>query len=101
MDPGGSTIVPYCGKQGDSGFTSVPHSSHATALEATYLIGSLAAAPAPISVSIAPTTAAVNVGGSVHLTSKVSGSTAGVSFTVSPSTLGTISASGLFTGLSA
>jgi hypothetical protein len=101
MHPGGSTMVPYCGKNGDLGFVSVPHSSNAVALEATYLIGSLAAAPAPIGVTIAPTTAAVNVGASVQFTPKVAGSTAGVSFTVSPSTLGTISASGLFTGLSA
>jgi hypothetical protein len=101
MHPGGSTMVPYCGKNGDPGFASVPHSSNAVALETTYLIGSLAAAPAPISVTIAPTTAAVNVGGSVQFTPKVSGSTAGVSFTLSPSTLGTISASGHFTGLAA
>jgi hypothetical protein len=99
MHPGGNVMVAYCGKIGDPGFASVPHSQHAVALEATYLIGSLAAAPAPISVSIAPTTAAVNVGGSVQFAPKVSGSTAGVSFTISPSTLGTISASGLFTGL--
>ena len=101
MHPGGGTMVPFCGKNGDPGFASVPHSSHAVALETTYLIGSLAAAPAPISVSIVPSTATLNVGGSVQFAPKVSNSTAGVSFTVSPSSMGTISASGLFTGLSA
>ena len=98
---GANVMLPYCGKNGDPGFASVPHSSHAVALEATYLIGSLAAAPAPISVTIAPTTAQVSVGGSVQFTPTVTGSTAGVSFTVSPSTLGTISASGMFTGVAA
>jgi hypothetical protein len=98
---GAAIIVPYCGKNGDPGFASVSHSSHATALEATYLIGSLVAAPASISVSIAPTTAAVNIGGSAQFAPKVLGSTAGVSLTVYPPTLGTISASGLFTGLAA
>src|SRR5450631_1312766 len=101
MHPGGNTMVAYCGKNGDPGFASVSHSSNAVALEATYLIGSLAAAPAPINVTIAPTTTAVNVGGSVQFTPKVTGSTAGVSFTVAPSSLGTISASGLFTGVAA
>jgi len=54
MHPGGSTMVPYCGKNGDPGFASVPHSSNAVALETTYLIGALVAAPAPISVTITP-----------------------------------------------
>src|ERR1700682_1960140 len=31
MHPGGSTMVPYCGKVGDGGFTSVSHSSPAVA----------------------------------------------------------------------
>ncbi len=57
MHPGGSTMVPYCGKNGDPGFASVPHSSNAVALETTYLIGALVAAPAPISVTISPTNA--------------------------------------------
>src|ERR1700676_3460700 len=84
MHPGGNTMVASCGKEGDPGFASVNHSSHAVALEATYLIGTLVAAPAPISVTITP---------------PVVGSTAGVAWTLSPSTLGTISASGLFTGV--
>src|ERR1700733_4721449 len=44
MHPGGNAMVPYCGKEGDAGFASVPHSSNAVALETTYLIGTLAAA---------------------------------------------------------
>lgn len=101
IHPGGSAMVPYCGKDGDPGFASVPHSASAVAMEATYLIGSLVSAPTPISVTIAPANASVNVGATVQFAPKVAGSTAGVSFTVSPSTLGTISASGLFTGVSA
>jgi cytochrome b involved in lipid metabolism len=99
MHPGGSTMVPYCGKNGDSGFASVPHSSNAVALETTYLIGALVAAPAPISVTISPTTATVKIGATEQFTPKVVGSAAGVAWTLSPSTLGTISASGLFTGV--
>jgi hypothetical protein len=99
MHPGGSAMVPYCGKEGDSGFASVPHSSNAVALETTYLIGALVAAPAPISVTITPANATVKIGGTEQFTPKVVGSTAGVAWTLSPSTLGTISASGMFTGV--
>jgi hypothetical protein len=99
MHPGGSTMVPYCGKNGDPGFASVPHSSNAVALETTYLIGALVAAPAPIGVTITPTNATIKVGGTEQFTPTVVGSTAGVAWTLSPSTLGTISASGLFTGV--
>ena len=62
MHPGGSTMVPYCGKNGDPGFASVNHSSNAVALETTYLIGALAAAPAPI-----PGEVAAREGGEVRL----------------------------------
>jgi hypothetical protein len=99
MHPGGSTMVPYCGKNGDPGFASVNHSSNAVALETTYLIGALVAAPAPIGVTISPTNATIKVGGTEQFTPAVVGSTAGVAWTLSPSTLGTISASGLFTGV--
>jgi len=99
MHPGGSTMVPYCGKNGDPGFASVNHSSHAVALETTYLIGALVAAPAPIGVTITPTNATIKIGGTEQFTPTVVGSTAGVAWTLSPSTLGTISASGLFTGV--
>jgi cytochrome b involved in lipid metabolism len=99
MHPGGSIMVNYCGKEGDPGFASVPHSSNAVALEATYLIGTLVAAPAPISVTLTPANASIKVGGTEQFTPKVVGSTAGVAWTLSPSTLGTISASGLFTGV--
>jgi len=99
MHPGGSTMVPYCGKNGDPGFASVNHSSNAVALEATYLIGALVAAPAPISVTLTPSNATIKVGATEQFTPTVVGSTAGVAWTLSPSTLGTISASGLFTGV--
>ena len=101
MHPGGSTMVPYCGKDGAAAFASVPHSSNAVALETTYLIGTLVAAPVAIAVTLTPANATVNVGGTVQFTPKVSGSTVGVALHVSPSTLGTISASGLFTGVAA
>jgi hypothetical protein len=99
MHPGGSTMVPYCGKNGDPGFASVNHSSNAVALETTYLIGALVAAPAPIAVTLTPTNATIKIGGTEQYTPTVVGSTAGVAWTLSPSTLGTISASGLFTGV--
>lgn len=99
MHPGGSTMVPYCGKDGASGFASVPHTSNAVALEATYLIGTLVTAPLAISVTITPTNANTNVGGTVQFKPTVANSTAGVAWTVAPSTLGSISASGLFTAL--
>jgi cytochrome b involved in lipid metabolism len=99
MHPGGNTMVASCGKEGDPGFASVNHSSHAVALEATYLIGTLVAAPAPISVTITPPNATIKVGAVEQFTPTVVGSTAGVAWTLSPSTLGTISASGLFTGV--
>jgi Cytochrome b5-like Heme/Steroid binding domain/Bacterial Ig-like domain (group 2) len=101
MHPGGSAMVPYCGKDGTSAFNAVGHSSSAVALEATYLIGTLVAAPLPISVQIAPTNATVNVGGTVHFTPTVTNSTAGIAWTVAPSSLGTISSSGLFTAVTA
>lgn len=99
MHPGGNTMVPYCGKEGDAGFASVPHSSNAVALEKTYLIGTLTAAPAPISVTLTPTNATVKVGGTEQFTPKVVGSSAGVAWTLAPASLGTISANGLFTGV--
>ncbi len=99
MHPGGSVMVSYCGKNGDPGFASVNHSSNAVALETTYLIGALVAAPAPIGVTISPANATVKIGGTEQFTPTVVGSTAGVAWTLSPSTLGTISASGLFTGV--
>ena len=101
MHPGGNSIVASCGKDGTSAFASVPHTSNAVALEATYLIGSLATAPVAISVTISPANAALNVGSTAQFTPKVANSTVGVAWTVSPSTLGTISASGLFTALAA
>lgn len=101
MHPGGSAMVPYCGKDGTAAFNNVSHSSNAVSMEASYLIGTLVAAPAPISVSLSPSNASVNVGGTVQFTPKVANSTDGVAWTVSPATLGTISASGMFTALAA
>lgn len=101
MHPGGTAMVPYCGKDGTQAFNNVGHSSNAVALEATYLIGNLAAAPAPISVQLTPTNATLNIGGTAHFTPTVTNSTAGVAWTVTPSTLGTISTNGLFTAVTA
>jgi cytochrome b involved in lipid metabolism len=102
MHPGGNIMVASCGKDGTAAFNGVPHSSNAVALEATYLVGNLVtSAPAPISVQIAPANATVNVGATVQFTPTVTNSTSGVAWTVSPSSLGTISSSGLFTGVNA
>lgn len=101
MHPGGNAMVPYCGKDGSAAFTNLPHSSNATALQATYLIGSLVAAPAAISVTLTPTNATLNIGATQQFTPKVANSTVGVAWTVQPATLGTISASGMFTALAA
>ena len=101
MHPGGNSIVASCGKDGTPAFASVPHTSNAVALEATYLIGSLVTAPVAISVKISPANAALNIGATAQFTPTVANSTVGVAWTVSPSSLGTISASGLFTALAA
>src|SRR5258708_18384116 len=61
MHPGGSTMAPYCDKNGDPGFASVNHSSNAVALETTYLICALVASPAPISVTTTPSNATINI----------------------------------------
>jgi hypothetical protein len=101
MHPGGSAMVPYCGKDGTQAFTNLPHSANAVALETPYFIGNLVAAPLPVSVQIAPANAMVNVGGTVQFTPTVTNSTSGVAWTISPSSLGTISSSGLFTAVTA
>jgi len=102
MHPGGNIMVASCGKDGTAAFNGVPHSSNAVALEAPYLIGNLVStAPASISVQLAPTNATVNVGATVQFTPTVTNSTSGVAWTVSPSSLGTISSSGLFTAVTA
>ncbi|MBV9911877.1 MAG: Ig-like domain-containing protein [Sinobacteraceae bacterium] len=99
--PGGNAMVPYCGKDGTQAFNNVGHSSNAVAMEATYLIGTLVSAPVPITVQITPTNATVDVGGTVHFVPTITNSTAGVAWTLSPSNLGTISSSGLFTAVAA
>ncbi len=101
MHPGGSGMAAYCGKDGSTAFGNVKHSSNAVALETTYLIGSLVTAPAAISVTLTPTNATLTVGGTAQFTPKIANSSTGVAWTVSPSTLGTISASGMFTALAA
>jgi hypothetical protein len=99
MHPGGSGMASYCGKDGSQAFTNVPHSSNAVALETPYLTGNLVTAPLPISVSITPANTTTKVGSTVQFTPTVANSTMGVAWTVLPSTLGTISASGLFTAV--
>jgi len=101
MHPGGSVIAASCGKDGTAAFASVPHSANAVALEATYLIGTLVTAPVAVSVKITPSNATLNVGSTVQFTPTVTNSTVGVAWTVSPSSLGTISASGMFTAIAA
>ena len=97
---GAGPMLPYCGKNADPGFGSF-HSSNAVALEATYLIGTLAAAPPPITVSISPTNATVKIGATDQFTATVTGSTTGTAWTLNPATLGTLSANGLFTATTA
>jgi cytochrome b involved in lipid metabolism len=101
LHPGGNAMVPFCGKDGTQAFNSPPHphSAFAASLEATYFIGNLVTAPAAISVTIAPANASVNTGATAQFTPTVTNSSQGVAWTVLPSTLGTISASGLFTGV--
>ena len=101
LHPGGNAMVPYCGKDGTQAFNSIGHSSHAVALEATYLIGMLVAAPQPVSIAITPTSAMANVGETVQFTPKLTNSSAGVAWTVNPTSLGTISSNGLFTAVTA
>jgi len=99
--PGGTTMVPYCGKDGTQAFNNVGHSAGAVGLEASYLVGTLVTASATISVALAPTNAATTVGGTLQFTPTVNNSTQGVAWTVAPATLGSIGASGLFTATSA
>lgn len=98
---GSGPLIPSCGKDGTQAFNGVGHSSNAVALETTYLIGALVTAPLPISVTITPANALINIGGTVQFTPTVVNSTVGVAWTVSPSALGTISASGMFTAVTA
>ena len=99
LHPGGNVMVNYCGKDGTVAFNGTPHSAHAISLEPAYLIGNLVSTPLPISVALAPANATAAVGGTVQFTPTVSNSTQGVTWTVVPSSLGTISASGMFTAL--
>jgi hypothetical protein len=101
MHPGGSAMVPLCGKDGTQAFNAVPHSANAVALETPYFIGNLVTAPVAISVKVAPANATVNIGGTAQFTPTVANSSSGVAWTVTPSSLGTISASGLFTAVGA
>ena len=99
--PGGAAMVPYCGKDGTQAFNNVGHSSSAVTLEASYLVGTLVTASPTIAVTLAPTNASATVGGTLQFTPTVSNSTQGVGWTVAPTALGTISASGLFTAVTA
>jgi cytochrome b involved in lipid metabolism len=101
MHPGGKAMVPYCGKDGTAAFNNLPHSANAASMEASYLIGDLVSAPAAVSVTLTPQNASLSIGGTVQFTPKVANSTEGVAWTVQPSTLGSISASGMFTALAA
>jgi hypothetical protein len=100
MHPGGNSMVAYCGKDGTQAFTNVSHSSNAVALETPYLNGNLVSAPVAISVRISPANSSTTVGGTVQFTPTVANSTLGVAWTVLPASLGSISASGLFTATS-
>jgi Cytochrome b5-like Heme/Steroid binding domain/Bacterial Ig-like domain (group 2) len=104
MHPGGDTMNAFCGKDGTAAFAGPPaaqhrHSSTAVAMEAPFFIGNLVSAPTPISVSLAPSNATTTVGGTVQFNPTVANSTLGVAWTISPASLGTISASGLFTAV--
>lgn len=99
--PGGNSMVAYCGKDGTAAFANIGHSSSAVAMEAQYLIGTLTSATAAVSVTLSPANASLAVGGTVQFTPTVKNSTAGVAWTVTPATLGSISANGLFTALTA
>jgi hypothetical protein len=104
MHPGGDTMNAFCGKDGTLAFAGPPaathrHSANAVALETPYFIGNLVTGPVSISVTVAPANATTTVGGTVQFTPKVANSTTGVAWTVAPASLGSISASGLFTAV--
>ena len=104
VHPGGQgSISNYCGKNGDPGFASVSHSAAAVAAQAPYLIGSLGTAPppAPITVKISPPNATIALHATEQFIGTVTGSNTGMTWTVAPATLGSISANGLFTGTTA
>lgn len=104
MHPGGQgSISNYCGKNGDPGFASVPHHADAVAAQAPYLIGSLGTAPppAPITVKISPPSATIALHATEQFIGTVTGSNTGMTWTVAPATLGSISSNGLFTGTTA
>ena len=104
VHPGGKgSISAYCGKNGDSGFASVPHSSGAVTAQTQFLIGSLGTAPppAPITVKISPSNATIALHATEQFIGTVTGSNTGMAWTVAPATLGSISANGLFTGTTA
>ncbi len=104
IHPGGQgSISNYCGKNGDPGFASVPHSAAAVAAQAPYLIGSLGTTPppAPITVQITPPNATIALHATEQFIGTVTGSNTGMTWTVAPATLGSISANGLFTGTTA
>lgn len=92
--PGGSGFTSYCGRDGTAAFNAIGHSSSAVSQEATYLIGNLVATPPPISVTLVPTIASVQVGKTQQFTATVANSTSGVTW---KTTSGTISSTGLFT----
>ncbi|MDP9087538.1 MAG: cytochrome b5 domain-containing protein [Pseudomonadota bacterium] len=102
LHPGGkASISSACGQQGDAAFASVPHSANAVAIEASYLIGTLGAAVPPISVTVSPSTATLALHATQQFTGTVKGSSSGMTWTVSPANLGTISANGMFTATTA
>ena len=104
VHPGGQgSISAYCGKNGDPGFASVPHSAAAVAAQAPFLIGSLGTAhpPMPITVKISPSNATVALHATEQFIGTVTGSNTGMTWTVAPAALGSISANGMFTATSA
>ncbi|MEQ1579542.1 MAG: cytochrome b5 domain-containing protein [Steroidobacteraceae bacterium] len=101
LHPGGSGMASYCGKDGTQAFANISHSSNAVALETPYLIGALVTAPLAVKVTLSPANASASIGGTLQFTPTVTNSMAGVSWTIAPSTLGTISASGMFTAVTA
>jgi hypothetical protein len=97
--PGGGSITASCGKDGTAAFNGVGHSGGAVTDEIPYLIGTLVGTPppaGPITVSVAPTSAALDVGASQQFTATLTNTKQGVDWNLVPTTLGTVTAAGLF-----
>ena len=97
--PGGNGMATSCGTDGTARFNGIGHSSGAIGQEVPFLIGNLVVGTSPIVVTITPVSGTVVVGTTLQFTATATNSTQGVAWTAAPASLGTVSASGLFTAV--